>query len=504
MIIRDENGHPPSDPQGLYATLGVGPLADASEIKAAYRQQAKRLHPDINPAEQAAHDFIELTRAYRILRDGKRRSLYDATACSPALADLIDPRDPNPKPLHCSRCGKVTAQPRYLRFHQVKTFLLWGRKTTVVGIFCRDCADRTAIAASTVTWLLGWWGPLGPYRTIKALLRNLRGGDKPRTDNLWVLLHQARAFLAQDDKDIAVGLAEQAQSFARNGEERNRIAEIIRAAGKSTNPFARRLLNRWNPWSYAGLIQALPLAALVVAGGVAAAVMLYHSQTESVTAMITIHPAQAGETRHVAIDVLKVRQGPTNGDPVVALLDRFATVQVMDSVSGGEWVRILTPSGVTGYVPARYLFGGPGEDSKNRWCSDQKGTALRTGDILMRRSGGENRLSVKNDTDHDAVVRLKTQNGRTLLAFFIAAGSDTLVNGIPAGTFRAVFATGHEYSRACGVFLEEMQTYIVPTAQVFQTSAPKGQQYDAELILPPLGDGPGQSHPLPQESFLDN
>lgn len=502
--MRDETSHPPSDPQGYYATLGIGPLADPAEIKAAYRGQAKRLHPDINPSEQASQDFIELTTAYRVLKDTKRRARYDATACSPALADLIDPRDPSPKPLQCSRCGKVTAQPRYIRFHRVKTFLFKCRKSTVVGIFCRDCADRTAIRASTVTWLLGWWGPAGPFHTVKALLRNLRGGEKPRADNLWVLLHQARAFLAKSDKEVALALAEQAQAFARNGEERNRIAEVIRAAGKSTNPFTRRLQNRWRPWSYAAIIQALPLLSLTLAMMVAVAALQFHSQTDSVTAMITIHPAQAGEVRHVAIDVLKVRQGPTNGHPVVALLDRFSTVQVMDSVADGEWARILTPSGVTGYVPARYLFGGPGDESKSRWCTDQKGDPLHTGDILIRRTGGEHLLAIKNDTDHDVIVRLKTQNGRTLLAFFMAAGSDTVVNGIPSGTFRAVFAIGRDYSRACGVFLEDMRTFIVPTAQVFQTRSSNGRGPDAELILPPFGDGPGQSHALPLESFLDN
>jgi hypothetical protein len=176
----------------------------------------------------------------------------------------------------------------------------------------------------------------------------------------------------------------------------------------------------------------------------------------------------------------------------------------MDSVADGEWARILTPNGVTGYVPARYLFGGPGDESKNRWCTNQKGDPLQTGDILMRRSGGEHRLSVKNATGFDVVVRLKTQNGRTLLAFFMAAGADAVVDGIPAGTFRAAFATGHDYSRACGIFLEDMRTFIVPTAQVFQTRTLAGQRVDAELILPPLGDGPGKSHPLAPEGFLDN
>jgi hypothetical protein len=340
--------------------------------------------------------------------------------------------------------------------------------------------------------------------TVKALLNNLRGGDMPRADNLWVLLHQARAFLACDDRDIARALAEQAQGFAKNGEERARIAEIIRAAGKTAAPAARRLKNRWRPWSYAAIMQALPLAGLSVAVVVVGAALLFRAQTESVSAMITIHPAQAGEIRHVAVDDLKVRQGPTNAQPVLALLDRFSTVQVMDSVADGEWARILTPTGVTGYVPTRFLFGGPGEESKNRWCNDQKGGPLHSGDVLMRRTGGEHRLSVQNATGRDVVVRLKTPNGPTLLAFFVSSGSDAIIDGIPDGTFRAVFASGQDYSRACALFLDGMQTFIVPTAQVFQAKIRNGRHQDPVLILPPLGEGPGQSRALPTESFLDN
>jgi hypothetical protein len=252
------------------------------------------------------------------------------------------------------------------------------------------------------------------------------------------------------------------------------------------------------------VVQALPLLALAATILLVTIVYLFRSQTDSATASITVHPALAGEVRHVAVEMLKVRQGPSPAEPVVALLDRFATVQVMDSTALGEWARILTQSGVTGYVPSRFLFGGTGSGPRTRWCTDQRGGPPENGDVLLRRSGGENRLTVQNKTGQDAVVRLKTPNGQTLIMFFVAANATAQIDGIPDGNFRVAFANGAVYSRPCGIFLGGMQTYIVPATPGFRRFAAKDGTRDLSLILPPIGEGPGQSHPLPPESFLDN
>lgn len=59
-----------------YDVLGVSPGAGADEIKRAYRQLARRYHPDIS-GEERAGAFHEIARAYDILRDPERRRHYD-------------------------------------------------------------------------------------------------------------------------------------------------------------------------------------------------------------------------------------------------------------------------------------------------------------------------------------------------------------------------------------------------------------------------------------------
>ena len=60
-----------------YDVLGVAPDAGADEIKRAYRQLARRYHPDIS-GEERGTAFLELSRAYEVLRDPTRRRGYDA------------------------------------------------------------------------------------------------------------------------------------------------------------------------------------------------------------------------------------------------------------------------------------------------------------------------------------------------------------------------------------------------------------------------------------------
>ena len=61
-----------------YAILGVDEHATTDEIRKAFQNKARKLHPDVNKAPDAETKFKEVSEAYAVLSDPDKRRRYDA------------------------------------------------------------------------------------------------------------------------------------------------------------------------------------------------------------------------------------------------------------------------------------------------------------------------------------------------------------------------------------------------------------------------------------------
>ena len=67
-----------AEKRDYYEVLGVPKDADDAAIKRAYRQLAKKYHPDMNPGDKEAEaKFKEASEAYAVLSDADKRRVSD-------------------------------------------------------------------------------------------------------------------------------------------------------------------------------------------------------------------------------------------------------------------------------------------------------------------------------------------------------------------------------------------------------------------------------------------
>lgn len=80
-----------ADKRDYYEVLGVPKDADDAAIKKAYRQLAKKYHPDMNPGDKEAEiKFKEASEAYAVLSDAEREDSMTSLAMPHLKAEQVE------------------------------------------------------------------------------------------------------------------------------------------------------------------------------------------------------------------------------------------------------------------------------------------------------------------------------------------------------------------------------------------------------------------------------
>jgi hypothetical protein len=255
--------------ESYYATLGLSPGASAEDVRQAFRVRAKTLHPDMNPAIDTAGEFRRLHEAYRILSKGRpSRSGGPARPARDYAEERVEERVERMAPFLCTCCHRPAAQPRFTAFWIVESPLVFAFRRPKAGLFCAACARKTALRASLVSALLGWWSIPGLLVTPRAILANAAGGERPKGSDLSLLWQSSMIFYSRGDfrtsRALAARVAASKHPLAKNaGFLVKRIARENPDCPKVVlrDPW---IANRRDWWKHLVLAAGMP-AALVTA-----------------------------------------------------------------------------------------------------------------------------------------------------------------------------------------------------------------------------------------------
>lgn len=241
------------DPFGFYRLLGLTPSASMDEIKATDCRRPYYIPSGDESDKAFAEAFRRTPEAYAVLSDPVRRANYDwfarnlpPEAIEPDGSVRYDLNLIPDGPLHCSRCGRVALQPRYVTLWYIEEV---DRIPQAVGredFLCVDCArdgrrfNSFGEFVSSVLDLFIHPNSVDRNRfrhSVMGLFKVGMGEKHDRITDARLILHNVRAFLAQGDIGTAYGLATLIRTSGDEGiaSEAAQIVRIIDASGADTS-----------------------------------------------------------------------------------------------------------------------------------------------------------------------------------------------------------------------------------------------------------------------------
>ena len=503
------------DPDGLYARLGVPPTASAAEIAAAYRRQARVLHPDVADTGDT-QAFVALRQAFDVLADLQRRASYDRMARTAALElmeigeippdpPVVMPDAPVPRP-------RISDLPLALWIGAALLIGVGVFETTahLVGSSGRDIAApatvaRTAVADATLPGSGGQRlrgqrvdGPRVDGLTAGGRVRT--GGQNAAGDQPSVGGNSADGG-ARSDVDADRGATAPAAAAGTVGLGKPPHRETGRGAA-TTPPLAGQPASTLDATEQPSLVTAEPEnGKLKQQGPEGAGAEGARAEGAAPMGAVPDQGARAADNQEAATQPAPVRLAgtpnfyivPASGPTVLWRVDAerhsFVPIGQMPPFSAVQALRLFRQNGLmevrvtdtrTALVAAVRLAPGDVGAARRAYCTYYAGAPPANGEVLERHAAGVSSLDMSNHTDQPVVVKLRDDTNVLAASVFLAPRGTATVTGLPGGRFRPDFAIGELWSRACNGFAAGMR------AQRFAVALP----LDAlnPLAIPPQPD----------------
>jgi hypothetical protein len=249
-----------------YEVLGIQEQATQQEIRNAYRDLVRKVHPDHNPHPDAGAQTARLNDAYSVLSDARQRALHDAwlktqrsgtTSGASSAPTAARPRSATAPPdVRCHRCQRRDPSLRLAVMHYVISLFVVTQRRGTSGVWCSRCRAIESWKWTALSCLMGWWGvPWGPIYTVAAIVQNAKGGDQPKSQNAALL--RLVAFLLSSEGRLADARQAVEESLRLEFDpETRRFADYLAAQQPTVSVTKDR-------WRYAPAVPSAALCALL-------------------------------------------------------------------------------------------------------------------------------------------------------------------------------------------------------------------------------------------------
>ncbi|MGI0115547.1 DnaJ domain-containing protein [Zooshikella sp. RANM57] len=459
----------------LLQQLGLPLDASLHDVKQAYRQRVKTLHPDKNPGQDTTAQFQQLQQTYQSLVQYYQYGSHSSpTQSSPHYSkeeittpvSFTDQDSQSPPPIPnpvikqvivCRRCRKDKQGLRYRRWLMVTGIIFITHQKTVSGIWCQRCSARLALKFNLWNLLLGWWSLTGPWHSIRGWWINTLGGVTPLAENSKLEYRLALQHIAKSRFNEAIGHLYWLKHYCQNQAMQDKVKQLLHQLGDPSEAVAQPpesthfFFSQCILLSLLVLLISLPILiwqqafeplALVNKPAITANPIVPEAQHQS---LYTSH--RLG--KHYTLEPVALLSTPDINSAIVAQIAQYAPVNVISAEPQG-WVTVSTPQGFKGFIAEQLIGFGSHTIAKRYQCHQYPGPRPFNGELLGQ-NNGKKRLSIENPHPNDAIVLFRQQN-KTVQLVYVYAQQQVDVQRLPNRIDNIIIRHGLFYNHACQTF----------------------------------------------------